>query len=135
MGEIVKRNIALLGKWLWRYPLEQQTLWATLIRSKFGHNSNCLDADYFPSSSHRSMWKGISQSLPHFRPFTILCLGYGNKIRFWLDHGPSLKSQPLSIRFPRLLQLSPTRRDHLFICLLSLPRGSFVPSKPYQLRS
>lgn len=41
LGGIVKRNVALLEKWLWMFPLEQQSLWATVIRSKFEHISIC----------------------------------------------------------------------------------------------
>ncbi|WP_216667714.1 hypothetical protein, partial [Proteus mirabilis] len=32
IGNLRKKNSALLGKWLWRFPLEQQALWAMVIR-------------------------------------------------------------------------------------------------------
>ncbi|KAL5557179.1 hypothetical protein UlMin_039415 [Ulmus minor] len=38
IGNLLIRNKALLGKWLWRFPLEQHTLWAAVIRSKYGLN-------------------------------------------------------------------------------------------------
>lgn len=117
LGKAVKRNIALSGKWLWRYPLEQHSLWASVIRSKFGHNSNCWDATHFISSSHRSIWKHISQSLLLFRPHTKLSLGNGNKIWFRLD--PWADPQPLSIRF-----------QHLF----NLPHREKVQSHPFSPR-
>lgn len=40
-GGIVYRTKALPRKWLWRFPLEQHTLWAAVIRSEFGDYSNC----------------------------------------------------------------------------------------------
>lgn len=64
-----------LSKWLWRYPVEHQSLSAAVTQSKFGHESNIWDAvqnSYFP---HRSPWKDISQVLPSFVPLTKLCLG------------------------------------------------------------
>ena len=33
LGNLRKKNLALLGKWLWRFPLEQNSLWAMVIRS------------------------------------------------------------------------------------------------------
>lgn len=42
------KNIALLGKWLWRCPQEQHSLWASIIQSKLGHNSNSWDATISP---------------------------------------------------------------------------------------
>ncbi|KAL5563761.1 hypothetical protein UlMin_033508 [Ulmus minor] len=40
-----KENKALLGKWLWRFPLEQHTLWAAVIRSKYGLNREGWDSN------------------------------------------------------------------------------------------
>lgn len=36
LGNIVARNIALLGKWLWRFPRESESLWHSIIKSKYG---------------------------------------------------------------------------------------------------
>ncbi|KAG5593764.1 hypothetical protein H5410_034996 [Solanum commersonii] len=33
---IRKRNKSLLMKWLWRFPLEDQSLWGRVIRAKYG---------------------------------------------------------------------------------------------------
>lgn len=53
LGAIVKRNSTLFGKLLWRHPLEQHSIWASVIRSKFWHSSNHWDAVH--SSLHRSI--------------------------------------------------------------------------------
>ena len=36
LGNLKKRNVALLEKWLWRFPQEQQSLWARIMKSKYG---------------------------------------------------------------------------------------------------
>ena len=36
IGNIAKKNKALLGKWLWRFPLEQNSFWCSMIKSKYG---------------------------------------------------------------------------------------------------
>ena len=44
IGNLRSKNKALLFKWLWRFPNEQDTLWAKVIRSKFGLDSNKWDS-------------------------------------------------------------------------------------------
>lgn len=34
--KMVQRKLALLRKWLWRFLKEQHSLWARIIKSKFG---------------------------------------------------------------------------------------------------
>lgn len=36
LGNIEAKNLSLLGKWLWRYLLEADSLWHKVIKSKFG---------------------------------------------------------------------------------------------------
>ncbi|KAL5556911.1 hypothetical protein UlMin_039147 [Ulmus minor] len=45
IGNLILRNKALLGKWLWRFPLEQHSLWAAVIRSKYGLDRNGWDTN------------------------------------------------------------------------------------------
>lgn len=66
-------------------PLEYNSLWANVIRSKLGHTSNNWDAAHTSLSTHCSPWKGLLQILHIFIPFTRMYLGCGNLIRFWLD--------------------------------------------------
>lgn len=66
LSVIIDKKKALLGKWLWRYPLELYSLWAAVIRSKYGQAGNHCLAVNVEHSSHRRPWKGISQILPSF---------------------------------------------------------------------
>ena len=39
-GNSSLRNLALLGKWLWRYPREGSAIWHQVILSIYGSHSN-----------------------------------------------------------------------------------------------
>ena len=51
---------ALLFKWLWRFPNEQEALWAKVIKTKFGLHSNQWDSRLARRFTFRSLWKFIS---------------------------------------------------------------------------
>lgn len=36
IGNVVAGNSAILSKWLWRFPLESESLWHSIIKSKYG---------------------------------------------------------------------------------------------------
>ncbi|RVX14250.1 putative ribonuclease H protein [Vitis vinifera] len=69
-GNISLRNLALLGKWLWRYPREGSALWHQVILSIYGSHSNGWDANTIVTWSHRCPWKAISQVFQEFSSFT-----------------------------------------------------------------
>ncbi|KAJ9680073.1 hypothetical protein PVL29_019377 [Vitis rotundifolia] len=83
--KISLRNIALLGKWLWRYPREGSALWHQVILSIYGLHSNGWDANTLVRWSHRCPWKAIAQVFPKFSMLTQFVVGNGEKICFWED--------------------------------------------------
>ncbi|RVW80653.1 hypothetical protein CK203_044355 [Vitis vinifera] len=60
-GKTSMRNIALLGKWLWRFLRERSGLW------------------------HKMSLEGYYSSFQEFSPFVRLVVGNGERIRFWED--------------------------------------------------
>ncbi|RVW68026.1 hypothetical protein CK203_064824 [Vitis vinifera] len=74
-GNISWRNLALLGKWLWRYPREGSALW------------------------HQA----IAQVFQEFSLFTRYVVGNGERIRFWEDLWWG--DQPLGTQYPRLFRV------------------------------
>jgi hypothetical protein len=104
IGNLVKRNISLLGKWLWRFPIERDSLWHMVIRSKYGFQPNGWDTNQPQLISSRNPWKDISAQMNMFAPCFQLTVGSGRKVRFWEDVW--LQDQPFSLTFPRIYRLS-----------------------------
>ncbi|RVX18254.1 putative ribonuclease H protein [Vitis vinifera] len=84
-GKTSRRNIALLGKWLWRFPRERSGLWHKVIASIYGTHPNGWDANMVVRWSHRCPWKAIAQLFQEFSPFVHLVVGNGERILFWED--------------------------------------------------
>ena len=102
-GNISIRNLALLGKWLWRYPREGSALWHQVILSIYGSHSNGWDANTIVRWSHRCPWKAISQVFQEFSSFTRFVVGNGERIRFWEDLWWG--DQPLGSQYPSLFRV------------------------------
>ena len=85
IGRLKEKNQALLFKWLWRFPLEQDSIWAKVIRSKFGVHPNNWDAGVAKRCTYRSPWKYISSLYGGFRHWVGFRVGNGSRIRFWED--------------------------------------------------
>ena len=54
LGNLKKKNLALLGKWLWRFPPEQESPWAKIVRSKYGLHLNGWDTKVVTNGSFRN---------------------------------------------------------------------------------
>ncbi|RVX23043.1 LINE-1 retrotransposable element ORF2 protein [Vitis vinifera] len=102
-GKISIRNVALLGKWLWRYPREGSALWHQVILSIYGSHSNGWDVNNIVRWSHRCPWKAIALVYQEFSKFTRFVVGNGDRIRFWDDLWWG--EQPLGVQYPRLLSV------------------------------
>lgn len=85
IGNLVKRNVSLLGKWLWRFPIERESLWHAVISSKYGYQTNGWDAKQAQLFSSRNPWRDISAQMNSFAPCFKLIIGNGRKVRFWED--------------------------------------------------
>lgn len=45
LGRLKERNLALLGKWLWRFSMDQGSLWHSIILSRYGQDGNGWDCN------------------------------------------------------------------------------------------
>ena len=60
-GKTSLKNIALVGKWLWRFLRERNGLWHKVIASIYGTHPNGWDANMVVRWSHRCPRKAIAQ--------------------------------------------------------------------------
>jgi hypothetical protein len=73
-------NQALLGKWLWCFIVEHDSLWKQVIVTKYGYEIGTLGIANGPYGM--SLWKHIRQRWDRFSPHLKFVLGCGSRIRF-----------------------------------------------------
>ncbi|RVX22606.1 hypothetical protein CK203_012544 [Vitis vinifera] len=83
-GKTSLRNIALLGKWLWRFPRERCGLWHKVIASIYETHPNGWDANMVVKWSHRCPWKAIAQVFQVSNPILFLPTKF-----LWSSKAPS----------------------------------------------
>ncbi|RVX13541.1 putative ribonuclease H protein [Vitis vinifera] len=101
-GNISLRNLALLGKWLWRYPREGSALWHQVILSIYGSHSNGWDANTIVRWSHLSL-EGYFSSLSRVFLVYSICGRKWGKNSFWEDLWWG--DQPLGSQYPSLFRV------------------------------
>ncbi|KAK1692879.1 hypothetical protein QYE76_009576 [Lolium multiflorum] len=91
-----KMNVALLLKWIWRLYQEEDTIWAHIIRAKYGDAS-----DLFAGSGNGGspFWKSLHKIKNLFKVGAKHKVRNGIRTSFWKDwwwgRGPLLESFPL----------------------------------------
>ena len=85
MGNLKLKNVSLLAKWLWRFPLESEALWCRIIKAKYGLKQNNWDPAGHSASTCRCPWKSIFSVADQFCSSTKWVIGDGTIIQFWED--------------------------------------------------
>nr|CAN80785.1 hypothetical protein VITISV_022938 [Vitis vinifera] len=78
-------NHALLGKWLWRFPLERESFWRKVIVAKFGDEEGGWTTREVRESYGTGLWKDIRKDWEEFFLRTSNRIGNGRRTRFWWD--------------------------------------------------
>ncbi|RVX13715.1 Actin-related protein 5 [Vitis vinifera] len=78
-------NHALLGKWLWRFPIERESLWRKVIVGKFGEVQGGWTTREVRESYGTGLWKDIRKGWEEFFLRTRIHIGNGRRTRFWWD--------------------------------------------------
>lgn len=96
--------MALLGKWLWRFHLNNPLFGppSSGVFSGLALKGRTPRIFFIPLTGDRG--KVFLKSLTFSYPHITFSLGCGSNIRFWLD--PLASSQPFSSLFPRIFGLS-----------------------------
>uniref|UniRef100_A0A2N9EED7 Reverse transcriptase zinc-binding domain-containing protein n=1 Tax=Fagus sylvatica TaxID=28930 RepID=A0A2N9EED7_FAGSY len=100
-------NKALLGKWLWRFGLEDQHLWRRVIVAKYGADLGGWCTLPITGPHGCGLWKGIMSGWEDYFQQVEFVVGQGNRIRFWKDKWCGGTS--LMVLFPNLFTCSSNR--------------------------
>ncbi|CAN1850399.1 Putative ribonuclease H protein At1g65750 [Linum perenne] len=92
-------NLALLGKWGWRYATEKNAWWRNLIVDKCGVGSSEWKTIWNLQGVRWSVWGDIVKSNPRFWEFTTIDPG-GGGVSFWYDYW--VLGECLDLRLPRI---------------------------------
>ena len=97
-------NKALLGKWLWRFPLERRSFWRKVIVGKFGEKEGGWTTREVRESYGMGLWKDIRKGWEEFSLRTRIHIGNGRSTRFWWDIW--VGDSKLKDMFPQLFRMA-----------------------------
>ena len=107
--QLIPFNLALLGKWLWRFGLEESHLWRRVVVAKYGGVRGGWTSN-FPRDTHGcSLWRHIRMGWEVFSSHISFEVGLGTRISFW--HGKWCSECPLKEIFPDLYGCSLNQED------------------------
>uniref|UniRef100_A0A2N9J584 UBC core domain-containing protein n=1 Tax=Fagus sylvatica TaxID=28930 RepID=A0A2N9J584_FAGSY len=121
---LIPFNRALLGKWLWRFGMEEHHLWRRVLVAKYGVERGGWITN-IPRGSHGcSLWKHIRMGWDVFSSHFDFEVGLGDRVLFWQDKWCS--DRPLKEIFPTLFGCSLNQTD-LVALVLDSPRPGGPP--------
>ena len=80
-----KLNKALLGKWIWRFANERNSLWREAIRRKFGETQGGWCSGECRNSFGTNLWKEIRKGWEVVLLNAKFVIGDGSRVSFWKD--------------------------------------------------
>ncbi|XP_071718039.1 uncharacterized protein [Rutidosis leptorrhynchoides] len=81
IGSLNNKNLALIGKWWWRFKTESGAFWVKIIKSIYGSNGGLFAV----RDSHHSLWGNTWSSIIHER--------FARLYRLEVDKNVSVKSR------------------------------------------
>ncbi|GJX77884.1 F-box domain containing protein [Tanacetum coccineum] len=114
IGSLKACNLALLGKWWWRFRVEEDRLWVKLIKSIYGEYGG-LGEEGVSRRSSGGKWSDIIKVGNDIEKTQVPFIGYfrkkvgdGCNTLFWLNQW--LGDFKLSVRFPILFALESNKQ-------------------------
>uniref|UniRef100_A0A2N9ED83 Reverse transcriptase zinc-binding domain-containing protein n=1 Tax=Fagus sylvatica TaxID=28930 RepID=A0A2N9ED83_FAGSY len=118
---LVLFNKALLGKWLWRFGLEENNLWQRILVAKYGVELGGWRTNPIRGAHGCGLWKGILSSWDDYFQHVQFVVGQGNRACFWEDKWCG--DFALKDRFPLLFTCSNNRGATIETVLLRSAAG------------
>jgi hypothetical protein len=105
--ELLPFTKAFLGKWLWRFGVEDSNLWRHVVAVKYGVEGGGWHTKAIRGSHGCSLWKGIMVGWDDFSAHILFDVGIGSRVCFW--HNRWCGSRILKDMFPLLFNCSRDR--------------------------
>ena len=78
-------NKALLGKWLWRFGVEENRLWGRVVALKFGEDWGGWTSKLGRGGHSCGLWRRIQMDWEVFNKNVQYKVGVGDRVKFWKD--------------------------------------------------
>ena len=91
-------NKALLGKWLWRFGIEETRLWRRVVALKFGEEWRGWTSKLGKGVHECDLWRSIRMGWEEFRKNIHFVVGVGDRVKLWTDQWCG--NFPLQLTFP-----------------------------------
>ena len=78
-------NKALLGKWLWRFGIEETRLWRRVVALKFGEEWGGWTSKLGRGAHGCGLWRSIRMGWEDFRKNIRFVVGAGDRVKLWTD--------------------------------------------------
>ena len=104
---LLNLNKALLGKWNWRFAVEDNALWREFIIIKYGTEEGGQVTQVPRGSYGVGLWKEICKEALQLKLNSEFVVGDGSMVRFWEDVWCS--PNPLCNTFPMLYSLADSK--------------------------
>ena len=100
-------NKALLGKWLWRFGVEETRLWRRVVALKFGEEWGGWSSKLGKGVHECGLWRSIQKGWEVFSKYIRFEVGVGNRVKFWTDQWCG--DLPLHLSFPVVYGIATNR--------------------------
>jgi hypothetical protein len=114
--DLEAKNIALLGKWLYKL-LTEDGVWQILLRRKYVGSKALSQINWKPGDSH--FWAGLMYAKKYFFRHGSFLIKDGSEIRFWEDFW--LGNLPLMDQYPALYSITRNKSDTIAEVLNTSP--------------
>uniref|UniRef100_A0A7N2LG27 COP9 signalosome complex subunit 8 n=1 Tax=Quercus lobata TaxID=97700 RepID=A0A7N2LG27_QUELO len=100
-------NKALLGKWLWRFGVEETRLWRRVVALKFGEEWGGWSSKLGRGVHGCGLWRSIRKGWEVFSKHIRFEVGVGDRVKLWTDQWCG--DSPLHLSFPVVYGIASNR--------------------------
>ena len=108
-------NKALLGKWLWRFGVEETCLWRRVIALKFREEWGVCSSKLGRGVHSCGLWRSIRKGWEAFSKCIRFKVGVGDRVKFWIDQWCG--DLPLHLSFLVVYEIAANREAFVASCL------------------